>query len=114
MTTAQVPFQKRLRRIVREHQRMSNGATHVMRADGLIVARPRVYNPKFPLRGLVLLLGAAILFKGFIYATLGSATYADRVGQLASGSIAEQAGAWVMQPDLATLAVAQFLNAIGL
>lgn len=114
MTVAQVPFQKRLRRIVREHQRMANGATHVMRDDGLIVARPRVYNPKFPLRGLVLLIGAAVLFKGFIYATLGSATYGDRVAQLAQGSFPEKAGAWIMQPDVATLAVAQFLNAVGL
>jgi len=114
MSVAQVPFQKRLRRIVRDHQRMSHGATHVMRADGLIVARPRVYNPKFPLRGLVLLIGAALLFKGFILASLGSATYNDRVAELAEGSVVEQAGAWVMQADVATSAVAQFLNAIGL
>lgn len=114
MSVAQVPFQKRLRRIVRDHQRMSHGATHVMRADGLIVARPRVYNPKFPLRGLVMLIGAALVFKGFILASLGTATYGDRVAQLAQGSIVEKAGAWIMQPDVATVAVAQFLNALGL
>lgn len=113
MSVAQVPFQKRLRRIVREHQRMSNGVSHVMRDDGLIVARPRVYNPKFPLRGLVLLLGAALLFKGYILASLGATLYGERVAQLAEGSIIEKAGAWIMQPDVATSAVAQILNGFG-
>ena len=114
MSAAQVPFKKRIRRIVRDHQRLSNGSKHEVLPDGLIVLRPRVYNPKFPLRGLVLLVGAAILFKGFIYASLGSATYVERVAQLANGSIAERVGAWVMQPDVVTLAVGQFLTAIGL
>ncbi len=114
MSVVQVPFNKRLRKIVREHQRMSEGATHVMRADGLIVARPRVYNPKFPLRGLVLLFGAAVFFKAFIYATLGQATYDGRVELLTEGSFVERIGGWVMQADVATVAIAQFLNAIGL
>lgn len=114
MSVAQVPFQKRLRRIVRDHQRMSNGVSHVMRADGLIVAKPRVYNPKFPLRGLVMLLGTALLFKGYILASLGATLYSERVTQLAEGSMIEKAGAWIMQPDVATSAVAQILNGFGL
>lgn len=114
MSVAQVPFQKRLRRIVRDHQRMSHGVSHVMRADGLIVAKPRVYNPKFPLRGLVMLLGTALLFKGYILASLGATLYGERVAQLADGTLIEQAGAWIMQPDVATTAVAQILNGFGI
>lgn len=114
MASAQMPFQKRLRKIVRSHQRMNHGVAHVMREDGLIVARPRVYNPKFPLRGLLLLIGAALLFKGYIYASLGATVYDERVAQLAEGQIIEKAGAWIMQADILTVTVGQFLNSIGL
>ena len=114
MAAAPVRFEKRLRRIVREHQRMANGVTHTIRHDGLIVARPRVYNPKFPLRGLLLLVGAALFFKGYIYATLGATAYGERIALLAEGSAVEKVGAWIMQADAATLAVAQLLGSIGL
>lgn len=114
MPAAQVRFEKRLGRIVRDHQRMTQGVVHVMRQDGLIVARPRVYNPKFPLRGLILLIGTALLFKGYIYASIGAGSYQERVAQLAEGSMVEKAGAWIMQADVATIAVAQVLNSLGL
>ncbi len=114
MSLTDVPFEKRLRNIVRNHQRMNHGAVHAIRSDGLIVARPRVYNPKFPLRGLVMLITAAVLFKAYIYASLGSATYSGRIDVLAQGSLFEKAGAWIMQPDAVTVAAAQVMTAIGL
>lgn len=113
MALAYAPFYKRLRKIVKDHQRMQTGVAHVMRDDGLIVARPRVYNPKFPLRGLVLLFGAAFFFKGYIFAALGSSVYETRVAELAQGTWIERAGAWIMHPDAATLAVANLLTSIG-
>ena len=114
MSATQVPFDKRLRRIIRDHQRMSYGVAHTMRQDGLIVARPRVYNPKFPLRGLILLIGAAVFFKGYIFAALGAESYAERIGQLSGGSLIEKVGAWIMYPDTATVAVAQLIGSVGL
>lgn len=114
MALAYAPFQKRLRRIIRRHNRMQHGVTHVMRKDGLIEARPRVYNPRFPLRGLLMLFGAAFFFKGFILASLGEGVYDARVGQLAEGTLVEQAGAWVMQADAITLFVAGALKGFGL
>ncbi len=114
MAFAQVPFEKRLRRIVKNHQRMANGVTHRVDNNGLIQAHPRIYNPKFPLRGLILLIGTAFLFKGYIYATLGETTYVERIAGLADGTLIERAGAWIMQADPATLAVAQVLQSIGL
>ena len=57
MAIVQVPFEKRLRRIVKNHQRMANGVVHSVNSNGLIVARPKIYNPRFPLRGLLLLGG---------------------------------------------------------
>lgn len=113
MALAYAPFYKRLRRIVRDHQRMQHGVAHVMRDDGLVVARPRVYNPKFPLRGLVLLFGAAFFFKGYILAALGQSVYDTRIGQLAEGTWIERAGAWIMYPDAATVAVANALTGLG-
>lgn len=114
MSVVQTPFNKRLRKIVRDHQRMSQGATHVMREDGLIVAQPRLYNPRFPLRGILLIVGAAIFFKAFILATLGSVAYGEKIATLGEGSAVERLGAWVMQPDFITVAMAQFMNGIGL
>ena len=112
MAQAKVPFDKRLKRIVRNHDRMAQGYVKVVTADGLIVARPRVYKPRFPLKGLAVLLFAGFLFKGFVFASLGQGTYADRVASLENGSVMEQAGAWVMQPDIATIYIAEMLSKI--
>lgn len=113
MSVSGVSFEKRLRNIVRDHQRLNTGAVHAIRSDGLIVARPRVYNPKFPLRGLLLLVASAVLFKAYIFASLGASVYNDRVAQLSEGTFIEKAGAWVMQADAVTVGVAQALNALG-
>ena len=104
---AQVPFDKRLKRIVRQHDKMTNaGAVKRINSDGLIVAKPRLYRPRFPLKGLLAVLFLGFLFKGFLFAYLGEAEYAERVATLKSGTVLEQAGAWVMQPDLVTLLAA--------
>lgn len=112
MAQANVPFDKRLKRIVRRHERMSNGVVRTVNADGLIVSRPRVYRPRFPLKGLVAILITGFLFKGFLFAGLGEEAYAQRVGVLEQGSVVEQAGAWVMQPDIATLFIADGIKTI--
>lgn len=109
-----VSFDKRLRHVVRNHQRLNTGAVHAIRNDGLIVARPRIYNPKFPLRGLILLFAAMVVFKAYIYAHLGGAVYNDRVERLGEGSIFEQAGAWLMQADAVTITVASLLSSFGI
>lgn len=114
MASVHAQFEKRLRKIVRNHQRMANGVTHTMRKDGLIVAKPRIYNPRFPLKGMVLLILTAFLFKGYIYAALGPADYDSRVSALAEGTMIEQAGAWIMHADIATVYIGTFLNSIGL
>lgn len=112
MAQAHVPFDKRLKRIVRKHDRMQKGYVKTVTSDGLIVARPRVYRPKFPLKGLVVLIVAGFLFKGFLFASLGEAAYGERVTSLKTGSVMEQAGAWVMQADPATVMIADMLKGI--
>jgi hypothetical protein len=100
---AHVPFDKRLKKIVRRHEKMSNGVVRTINSDGLIVAKPRLYRPRFPLKGLLAVLFLGFLFKGFLFAYLGEAAYAERVATLQGGTVLEQAGAWVMQADPVTV-----------
>ncbi|WP_037293066.1 hypothetical protein [Roseobacter sp. CCS2] len=109
---AQVPFDKRLKRIVRRHDKMSNGVVKSINSDGLIVAKPRLYRPRFPLKGLLAVLFLGFLFKGFLFAYLGEAEYIERVAALQGGSVLEQAGAWVMQPDPVTVIAADGIATI--
>lgn len=106
MPQAHVPFDKRLKRIVRRHDRMANGVVRTVGPDGLIVARPRIYHPRFPLKGILALVGAGFLFKGLLFFYLGSDDYTARLAVLQQGTVMEQAGAWVMQPDPATTFIA--------
>ena len=103
-------FDKRLRRINRKHARMQRGVIASVNHDGLIIARPRRTAPRFPVRGMILLLAAFFVFKGGLYAYLGPITYNERVGTLASGTQVEQAGAWAMQADPVTIWIAQNLQ----
>ena len=107
MAQANVPFDKRLKRIVRRHDKMATGGVvRAVNSDGLIVARPRLYKPKFPLKGLIVVLALGFLLKGFLLAYLGEEAYAERVATLQAGSTLEQVGAWVMQSDPVTAVVA--------
>ncbi len=113
MTQAHVPFDKRLKRIVRRHEKITtSGAVRSVNSDGLIVAKPRLYRPRFPLKGLLAVLFLGFLFKGFLLAYLGDDGYAERVANLQSGSTMEQIGAWVMQPDPVTAFAAEGIATI--
>ena len=112
MAQANVPFDKRLKRIVRRHDKMSNGVVRTVNSDGLIVARPRLYKPRFPLKGLSIVLFLGFLFKGFLFAYLGEIDYVERVATLQGGSVMEQAGAWLMQPDPATELISGGIQAV--
>ena len=107
-----VPFDKRLKEINRRHDKMSNGVVRSVNSDGLIVARPRAYRPRFPLKGLLVVLAIGFLFKGFLFAYLGEEGYGERVAVLQSGTAIEQAGAWVMQIDPVTRFLAALMGPI--
>lgn len=111
MSRIESTFDQRLNRVVRKHMRMSrNGVRHRVGRDGLVTAVPRRRAPSFPLRGLVILIGAAFLFKGFLLAWLGNDLFQQRVDMLKSGSLFEQGGAWVMQADPATVMIAELIR----
>ncbi len=112
MAHADLNFEQRVRRLAHKHRRMSTGIVHRMGSDGLVTAHARRRMPSFPLRGLLVLFGAAFLFKAFLFAALGGSIYQERVALLQSGSIVEQGGAWVMQADPATVWFAAQLNSL--
>lgn len=104
-------FDHRLKRVNKRHNRMrENGVVARIGKDGLISAHPRRRMPRFPLKGVVLLFAAALVYKGFLLAHLGVATYDDRVNSLASGTLPERAGAWVLQADPATVFISDLIK----
>lgn len=113
MSRLPVTFDRRLKTIVRQHRRLNHGHVHKVTSTGLIVAKPRIYNPKFPLKGIVMVVGAAFMLKAFIYADLGQTDYTARVAALSGASFVEQAGAWIMQPEPATVFVADIFDRLG-
>ena len=112
MIQATVPFDRRLKQIVRRHSKMSNGFVRSVNEQGLIVTRPRLYKPSIPLNGLLMVLAISFLLKGLLLAGLGEAAYAERVAKLQAGSMIEQIGARVMQSDPLTVIVSNGMAVI--
>lgn len=98
-------FSQRISRVNRRRQKMNNnGVVRKVGKDGLISAYPRRRMPSFPLRGIVILVMTAFLYKAVMFAWLGAAAYGDCIEALAQGTIVEQVGAWILQADPATVA----------
>jgi len=93
-------FSTRVQAIEKSHRRRASGFVRLEERDGLLVpvAHPRPRRT-LPLRGIALSAAAFLLFKAFLYASLGPLTYTDRVSQLAGGNVVEQMGGWIMQAE---------------
>lgn len=109
---SQLNFDKRMRRISKRHQKLSRGYVTSINHDGLVIARPRRQGFSFPFRGLFFALVLFLAFKGFVLASIGTAAYDVRVAKLESGTIVEQAGAYVMKADPATTFIANKLRSV--
>ena len=106
-------FQTRVNRIESSyHLRAANGVRHEILSDGLIVARPRRRAPRFPWRGIGLTLLGLLALKVLLLVNAGPNVYNQRVDLLRDGSVFEQFGAWVMQADWLTRAIAEQINTI--
>lgn len=99
MAEGRTEFASRLSRVTRRHNAMARGYTASVRGDGLIVVHPRRFQFRLPVRGFVLLMTFFMIFKGFMLASLGEATYYERLSILKNGSPFERAGAFVMGVD---------------
>ena len=114
MTTAELTFDQRLRRLARKHRRMQDGVVRKMQPDGLITFQPRRAAPKLPMRAPVLLALMALMFKAFLLAWHGDTGYAARLVPLQQGTMIEQGVAWVLQPDPMTQTLAAgFAQLVG-
>jgi len=114
----QTTFDRRVTQLETKHRRMSAGVSYRIGPDGLITAHPdRRFLPRFPSRGLVLLLLTAFAFKAALLVASGEAAYNARLADLAKGQTVERTMAWLMQPDPVTRAlastVAKGLHAAG-
>lgn len=109
--TIDVSLNKRLERVVRKHDRMrAKGVVHRVGRDGLIRSRPRLIRPRFPVKGVFLIVVLFFAFKAFLFAQIGAIGYAERVEGLRAGSVVEQVGAVLMQEDPVTVAVGGYLK----
>jgi hypothetical protein len=106
-TMQNIGFDRRVRKIDKRHRKLALGYVNSVNHDGLVIARVRRTGINFPFRGLFMVLIVFLIFKGFLHAALGAATYADRVGSLNAGTMAEKFGAYVMAPDVATLWISE-------
>lgn len=103
-------FDAHRRQVVRTHRKLALTGAPQIGPDGLITIRPRRRGLAFPWRGVFVIFAAALLLKAVLLAQLGSVTYGERVAALRDGSVVERAGAWVMTPDWASLALADSLR----
>lgn len=111
--TNHATFAARLRDINERHRRLASGYVRLEERDGLLVpvaSRRMRVRSGLPVHGIATTLGGFLVFKGFLLAYLGPATYSQRVGDLASGSLPEQIGGWLMSADRVTLWIATQLN----
>jgi len=65
--------------------------------------------PSISPRGFVMLVAAFLAFKGAVIAHLGLDTYLAAIRVLDQGALPEQAAAFIMRADFASLAIAQQL-----
>lgn len=103
MLSGDASFSERVLRIQQQRStRLRNGYVHEMRADGLIVARPRRVAPRLPWRGILLLAGGFVVFKALVMFSVDPLDYDSRMAALEAGTRAEQAAGFLMQKDMVT------------
>ncbi len=110
MSNSYAGFDARLKKIDRNRARLANGYSAKVTRDGLIVFRPKRRTQSFSVRGLAMLVLGFFLFKAMILAHLGDTTYEQRVTALQTGTVVEQAGAFVMQKDRVSVIMSQYLR----
>ena len=100
-------FGTRVKRIHRQHRKLSDGYVTSINHDGLIIATPRRRRMRVPFAGIALLAVGIIAFKGIVHAQLGPEVYDARIAALSEGSQVEKVGAWIMQADPLTVFVSE-------
>lgn len=105
-------FSRRVKKLEKQHQRLSKGYVTTVNHDGLVVARVRREGFRIPFRGLLFLAVAFIGFKAVMYSSSGQEAYTERLALLQQGTIAERAGAWILAPDVVTLWLSEQIDKV--
>ena len=109
MTASNVAFQKRLRRLARQHKALSQGYETRIRGDGLLIVTPKRRTPRVPATAIATFLALFFLLKAVLVAQIGAADYAERVYLLQVGTLIERLGAVVMGIDPVTAFIADII-----
>jgi len=107
MANAETDFSKRLEQIAARRGNMKHGIQYQVKEDGTVIATQRRSRARFPIGSLLTLVAGGLLFKAFLFMSLGEATYNQRVAILENGTPVEMVGAVVMKADPATLWVVE-------
>ncbi|MEO0752622.1 MAG: hypothetical protein AAFY25_12575 [Pseudomonadota bacterium] len=99
------PRADKKRRTDEDGRPQSLHASSQARVDDLIIVPTRAAAPTISLSGFLLLVASFFVFKGGTIAWIGAADYAASISFLKSGTVFEQAAAFVMTPDF----LSQFL-----
>ncbi|SNS13667.1 hypothetical protein [Antarctobacter heliothermus] len=110
MDQAQQSFYKREQALRRKHIRMSRGYVTRMNRNGIIEQVPDRHFSGIGFRLVLRLALVVMAFKVLAFAWLGETQYLSSVTTLSQGALHEKAGAWVMQADPVTRAVAGFIT----
>lgn len=114
MVETHAHFTKRLGNLGRKHEQMTHGYTTKVGKDGLITVTPKARRARST-SGFTFLLLAALgffAFKAFMLAASGPAAYGERLEGLQSGTVVEQAGAFVLGVDPITQKLADLAGPI--
>ena len=112
MTSADTDFSRRLEHIATRRGSMKHGIQYQVKEDGTVVATHRRSRSAFPIGSIATLLVGAVLFKAFLFMSLGQATYEQRFSILETGSPVEKIGAIVMKADPATIWIVDQIEAL--
>lgn len=110
MAREQDPFYERIHQIKQKHSKLSHGYALKVDKNNLIVPRPHNVPLAFPWKALCAAALVALGFKAYLMVALDAQTYASKLSALQNGRVLEQAGAWIMQPDPASEAMAQMMR----
>ncbi len=113
MTDQQDMFDERYRRVLKRHRQLSRGYVTRLGKNGVIAHHPiGHYRDAFSLKAILLPLGIIFFLKACMVTVLGEDAYGAQVASLKEGNIGEQLGAFFMQMDPVTWALAQLLGGV--
>lgn len=98
-------FERRVQMIDRANRKAPKTRTNFVGPDGLVITRRRRSTPAVSPRGVLYLLCGFVLFKAIAVAQFSEAGYTERVEKLKAGTLIEQAGAVILQPDRFSVAL---------